>query len=199
MSKTHYFFLVYYTLITYNIVMKNIKELRRLTGLSQSKFAQKYGLSVRTLQQWEQGISKPIVSFTQLIEKDIANDSDLRHLYNKSDYFSKALANYDCAILLRNKINKSDDIKEVVIDHLKLAIKLSIIHSLSLNNIEFNYDINIKQLVKLAKKNNIVLNINDKLINETESLSRHTSLKTLDGVINNINSNLNKLIKINIK
>ena len=36
-----------------------IKELRKKTGLSQSKFSAKFGIPVRTLQQWEQGISAP--------------------------------------------------------------------------------------------------------------------------------------------
>lgn len=36
-----------------------IKELRKETGLSQSKFAAKFGIPVRTLQQWEQGVSAP--------------------------------------------------------------------------------------------------------------------------------------------
>ncbi len=34
--------------------MKTIKGLRQKTGLSQSQFARKFHLSVRTLQQWEQ-------------------------------------------------------------------------------------------------------------------------------------------------
>ena len=33
--------------------------MRKGTGLSQSKFAAKFGIPVRTLQQWEQGISAP--------------------------------------------------------------------------------------------------------------------------------------------
>lgn len=36
-----------------------IKELRKKTGLSQSKFSAKFGIPIRTLQQWEQGISAP--------------------------------------------------------------------------------------------------------------------------------------------
>ena len=31
-----------------------IKELRRLTGMSQSEFAAYFGLSVRSVQEWEQ-------------------------------------------------------------------------------------------------------------------------------------------------
>ena len=38
---------------------KILKQLRKKTGLSQSKFSAKFGIPVRTLQQWEQGISAP--------------------------------------------------------------------------------------------------------------------------------------------
>ena len=40
-------------------VSERIKELRKKTGLSQSKFSAKFGIPVRTRQQWEQGISEP--------------------------------------------------------------------------------------------------------------------------------------------
>lgn len=35
--------------------MKNIKEIREQTGLSQSQFAKKFHLTTRTIQAWEQG------------------------------------------------------------------------------------------------------------------------------------------------
>lgn len=35
--------------------MKNIKEIREQTGLSQSQFARKFHLTTRTVQAWEQG------------------------------------------------------------------------------------------------------------------------------------------------
>ena len=40
-------------------IAAKIKELRKKTGLSQSKFSAKFWIPVRTLQQWEQGISAP--------------------------------------------------------------------------------------------------------------------------------------------
>ena len=40
-------------------ISDRIKELRKKTGLSQSKFSAKFEIPVRTLQQWEQGISAP--------------------------------------------------------------------------------------------------------------------------------------------
>ena len=39
--------------------MKTIKQLRIETGLSQSQFAEKSGIPVRTLQEYEQGRIKP--------------------------------------------------------------------------------------------------------------------------------------------
>ena len=57
---------MWYTLIKYKLfgdifmnISDRIKELRKKTGLSQSKFSAKFGIPVRTLQQWEQGISAP--------------------------------------------------------------------------------------------------------------------------------------------
>ena len=39
----------------YSVCMKNIKEIREQTGLSQSQFAKKFHLMTRTIQAWEQG------------------------------------------------------------------------------------------------------------------------------------------------
>jgi DNA-binding transcriptional regulator YiaG len=45
-----------------------IKELRSLTQLSQSKFANAVGIPVRTIQQWEQGERVPPEYVVTLIE-----------------------------------------------------------------------------------------------------------------------------------
>jgi DNA-binding transcriptional regulator YiaG len=45
-----------------------IKELRSLTQLSQSKFANAVGIPVRTIQQWEQGERVPPEYVVKLIE-----------------------------------------------------------------------------------------------------------------------------------
>ena len=73
-----------YTLIKYKDVFgdddmdisEKIKELRKKTGLSQSKFSAKFGIPVRTLQQWEQGISAPpeylvrMMAYIMLLEEN---------------------------------------------------------------------------------------------------------------------------------
>ena len=49
----------------------NIKEIRALTGLSQAKFAERYGIPKRTLEDWEAGRRKPAEYFLRLLEKDV--------------------------------------------------------------------------------------------------------------------------------
>ena len=70
-------------------ISDRIKELRKKTGLSQSKFSSKFGIPVRTLQQWEQGISAPpkylfrMMKYIMLLEEKVSgtglNDEDGDH------------------------------------------------------------------------------------------------------------------------
>ena len=63
------------------------KAIRKKTGLSQSKFAKKFGLGLRQVQQWEAGRRHPVgplVHFLQLIDnqpdvvaKVVAEDREL--------------------------------------------------------------------------------------------------------------------------
>ena len=46
-----------------------MKEFRLSTGLSQSKFADYFGIPVRTLQEWEQGRRKPPVYLLELLKR----------------------------------------------------------------------------------------------------------------------------------
>ena len=64
-------------------ISDRIKELRKKTGLSQSKFAAKFGIPVRTLQQWEQGISAPpeylvrMMAYIMLLEERSDDNEEL--------------------------------------------------------------------------------------------------------------------------
>ncbi len=57
-----------------------IKELRRITGLSQAEFAKKFHIPVGTLAHWEQEIRKPPEYVVYMISRIIYNE---REEYNK--------------------------------------------------------------------------------------------------------------------
>ena len=53
-----------------------IKEIRAITGLTQSKFAEKYGLNKRTLQNWEGGANRPPQGFEKLLLRAVMEDQE---------------------------------------------------------------------------------------------------------------------------
>ncbi len=53
-----------------------IKELRALTGLSQAKFSQKYGIPKRTIEDWEAGRRTAPAYVEDLLEFRIRHDPD---------------------------------------------------------------------------------------------------------------------------
>lgn len=52
----------------------NIKEIRALTGLSQSKFAEMYHIPVRTLQSWEIERYAPPTHVLYMLERLVKED-----------------------------------------------------------------------------------------------------------------------------
>ena len=48
-----------------------VKELRNKTGLSQSKFAEKYKINLWTLKNWEQGKGEPLQVVVHLLTRII--------------------------------------------------------------------------------------------------------------------------------
>ena len=46
-----------------------MKEFRLSTGLSQSKFAEYFGIPIRTLQEWEQGRRNPPAYLLDLLKR----------------------------------------------------------------------------------------------------------------------------------
>ena len=51
-----------------------IKEIRSMTGLSQGKFAEKYSIPVRTLQNWEAGHREPPEYVLKLLLRCVEED-----------------------------------------------------------------------------------------------------------------------------
>lgn len=51
------------------------KELRKMTGLSQDKFANKYGIPSSTLRKWEQGARTPPPYVLRFLEEIVKRSS----------------------------------------------------------------------------------------------------------------------------
>ena len=58
-------------------VTMDIKELRTLTGLSQTAFGEKYDIPMRTIQNWEKGVRVPPTYVLKLLERVVKEDFDL--------------------------------------------------------------------------------------------------------------------------
>ena len=55
-------------------VNMDIKELRKLTGLSQTAFGEKYDIPMRTIQNWEKGVRVPPSYVLKLLERVVKED-----------------------------------------------------------------------------------------------------------------------------
>jgi len=51
-----------------------IKELREQTGMKRAEFSRKYGIPVRTLEDWDAGRRKPPEWLANILEKAIKYD-----------------------------------------------------------------------------------------------------------------------------
>ena len=52
-----------------------LKEMRKLLGLSQSAFGKRYNIPVRTIQDWESGRRKAPIFVLELLERAVVEDS----------------------------------------------------------------------------------------------------------------------------
>ena len=55
-----------------------VKEIRKITGLSQAAFAAKYEIPTRTVEDWESGARKPAPYLVKLLERAVCEDYDVK-------------------------------------------------------------------------------------------------------------------------
>lgn len=53
----------------------SIRELRKIQGLTQKAFAEKYNIPKRTIENWENGKSEPPIYVLELLEKVISSEN----------------------------------------------------------------------------------------------------------------------------
>lgn len=58
-----------------------IEEIRNLTHLNRTKFAERYGIPLRTMEDWEHGKANPPAYVVDLLERVVREDEDLPSAY----------------------------------------------------------------------------------------------------------------------
>lgn len=92
--------------------MMTIKEIRKITGLSQAKFSEKYGIPRRTVEDWERGIFSPPAYLITLLERVVKEDFDGGMKMFKTDrvkFGMKAKAMEETAIEISRKFGSADE------------------------------------------------------------------------------------------
>ena len=61
-------------------VRERIKEIRSITGLSQAKFGNKYGIPKRSIENWESGKTECPSYLVDLLERVVKEDYEWKNL-----------------------------------------------------------------------------------------------------------------------
>ena len=107
-----------------------IKELRKITGLSQEMFSMKYGIPRRTLEDWESGKRTPpdyVKDMLKLIITRLEGDSYIMETSRETEHDQcVGLTEYDINIGIDSDFTDvAEDILEVVNEYLyNVAIKI---------------------------------------------------------------------------
>lgn len=136
---------------------KELKQLRKQIELSQSQFAKKYGIPVRTLQKWEQGVAEPLPYLMALIQDEIDIEEYIKVeqflLKNSTKYFEVVSnpfknANKIHPVQQKNvfkiieELKKYDEVKKIVIFGSSVTTKC-------------NYESDLDLYVELTKEKNV--------------------------------------------
>lgn len=62
-----------------------IEEIRNLTHLNRTKFAERYGIPLRTVEDWEHGKSNPPAYVADLLERVVREDEGLQEIEKPSE------------------------------------------------------------------------------------------------------------------
>lgn len=99
-----------------NNFKENVKELRKLAGLSQEELAEEVGVSLRSIQRFEQGLNCDLHALNELAEYFNVSTDYLLGKMNAYDYFNER----------RAKLLHNDETKKLYVDYLKCINKYEI-------------------------------------------------------------------------
>lgn len=131
--------------------MHHIKELRASTNLSQSEFADMFGIPLSTLRKWEQNQSAPPAYVMNFIEKSLPSFKKEYSMYkgkNGQLYYLDA-ANRKVGDALGNWISFSEDIIGVMEENIGIYIERLFLKYYQAID-EFNDDLKFDKIEKIS-------------------------------------------------
>lgn len=101
-----------------------IRDIRKTTGLTQAKFAEKYSIPLPTLQHWERDYTKPPEYFCKLLEKSLDLDQEELVYYNgkHGETYIYSPGTNTISNMNGDKIQVSDVFKRVKTENIPLYI-----------------------------------------------------------------------------
>ena len=96
--------------------MKNIRELRKSTQLTQKEFAEKYSIPLSTLRKWEQGETCPPYYLVKLIEQSLpVSNNELKKIVSRNNkIFYIDIAHKRVSDSLGNWISFHEDYEDII-------------------------------------------------------------------------------------
>ena len=96
--------------------MKNIRELRKSTQLTQKEFAKKYNIPLSTLRKWEQGETCPSYYLVKLIEQSLpVSNNELKKIVSRSNkIFYIDVTHKRVSDSLGNWISFNEDYEDII-------------------------------------------------------------------------------------
>lgn len=93
----------------------SIREIRDATGMSQKEFAQMYGIPLRTLRNWEQGINSPAPYIINLIARTLPSvNSSLIEITGKKGQLYYYDNNQNCVLDINgNRIYVKENLNDI--------------------------------------------------------------------------------------
>ena len=85
--------------------------------------------------------------------------------------FDKALSNFNAARILRDFMGDDEEQLNIIAYHLQQSLEFSIKYSLEMNGIEYPKTHSIEQLVRIAEKNSVDLNLGEYIEEHCEMFS----------------------------
>lgn len=85
--------------------------------------------------------------------------------------YDKALANYNCACILRNHMSDDEEQLNIIAYHLQQSVELALKYLLEQSGVEYPKTHDIDQLIRIGRENNVELCLTEYIEDHAEMFS----------------------------